>query len=125
MKKGKVLKGMTLIEVLIAVAIMGIMTLFLAKNASVIERYNASTTRLNKKIAYEAPLAETAQSSDYDAALIDDSVTIRVGYDSENLDKYTEIKGKAYTTEEDAHDYLDDNVTVAGSGLHLKFITLD
>lgn len=122
MKKKKALKGMTLIEVLIAVAIMGIMTLFLAKNASVIETYNRATTRLNRKVAYEQPLAETGQTADYDAAKIDDEVSIHVGYSTSDLSKYAEVKGKAYTVEE---AYTEDETGLAGENLDLKFITLN
>ena len=122
MKKKKTLKGMTLIEVLIAIAIMGVMTLLIAKNASIIETYNRATTRLNQKVAYERPLAETGQTADYDAAKIDDKVSIHVGYSTSDLSKYAEVKGKAYTVEE---AYTEDESGLAGERLDLKFISLD
>lgn len=143
MEKKKSLKGMTLIEVLIAVAILGIMTLFLAKNASIIERYNRSTTKLNQKVAVEGPLAETHSSNIvpelnddgtikkdslgntvYADTKIDDDVTINVGYcdDSGKLVGSAAVKGKAYTVES---AYGGDVSGVAGGELDLKFINLD
>jgi prepilin-type N-terminal cleavage/methylation domain-containing protein len=129
-KKKKSLKGMTLVEVLIAIAILGIMTLFIARNASVIEKYNRSTTRLNQKVAVEGPLAEMQKPEvKYDEATgtyvenkIDDDVTIRVGYNPSDLTKYAEVKGKAYTVED---AYTVDTTGVAGGSLNLKFLTLD
>ena len=123
MRKKKTLKGMTLVEILIAIAILGVMSLFIARNASVIEKYNMSTTRLNKKVALEGPLAETGIVENEEAAKIDDSVTIHVGYvDSGGADKEVQIKGKAYSVEE---AYDDDGMEVGGSGLNLKFLKLD
>ncbi|MBQ8961863.1 MAG: prepilin-type N-terminal cleavage/methylation domain-containing protein [Ruminococcus sp.] len=141
MKKKKALKGMTLVEVLVAIAILGIMTLFLAKNAYVIEDYNRATTRLNQKVAVEGPLAEMQKASviqdvDEDGNLvydisgnpvysdhkIDDDVTIHVGYNTADLSKYAEVKGKAYTVED---AYTGDTAGVAGNELGLKFISLD
>lgn len=141
MKKKKTLKGMTLVEVLIAIAILGIMTLFLARNASVIEQYNRATTRLNQKVAVEGPLAEMKKASViqdvdehgdpvfdgfgnpvYSDHKLDDDVTIRVGYDTSDESKYAEVKGKAYTVED---AYTGDTEGVAGGELNLKFLTLD
>lgn len=129
MKKKKSLKGMTLVEVLIAIAILGIMTLFIARNASVIEKYNRSTTRLNQKVAVEGPLAEMQkpeiiknEDGTFSEHKIDDNVTIRVGYDTTDATKYAEVKGKAYTVED---AYTVDTTGVAGGSLNLKFLTLD
>ncbi|GEM_PF-1243874 len=141
--KKKTLKGMTLVEVLIATAILGIMTLFLAKNAYVIEDYNRATTNLNQKVAVEAPLAELQKISkipkcDEDGNLLDesgnplapdkppvyvdhtldDSITVSV---SDNKGHVVDINGKAYSTED---AYVSDD-GVAGSGLNLKFIVLE
>ncbi len=122
MKRKRKMKGMTLVEVLIALAIMGIMTLFLAKNASVIERYNRATSRLNQKTAIEGPLAETAQTEDIDEALIDSSVSIHVGYNKDDASKYAEVKGHAYSVKD---AYTRDDTGIAGNELELKFITID
>ena len=135
--KKKTLKGMTLVEILIATAILGIMTLFLAKNAYVIEDYNRATTKLNQKVAVEGPLAELQKPSViqkvdednnpvldefnnpvYVDDVLDDSVKINV---SDNDGHTVSVKGKAYSTE-GAYTSPDD---VAGSGLNLKFIVLE
>ena len=149
MKKKKALKGMTLVEVLISLAILGVMTLLISKNARVIEQYNRATTKLNQKVAVEAPLAEMQKASMipkmdedgnyldesgnllaegaaivYEEHKIDDSVSIKVGY-CDKSGKHTgdaTVKGKAYTVED---AYLDDATGVAGEELHLKFIALD
>ena len=129
--KKKTLKGMTLIEVLIATAILGIMTLFLAKNAYVIEDYNRSTTKLNQKVAVEGPLAELQKPSViqkvdddefnnpvYVDDVLDDSVKINVSDDDGHT---VSVNGKAYSTE-GAYTSPDG---VAGGGLNLKFIILE
>ena len=135
--KKKTLKGMTLIEVLIATAILGIMTLFLAKNAYVIEDYNRSTTKLNQKVAVEGPLAELQKPSViqkvdddnnpvldefnnpvYVDDVLDDSVKINVSDDDGHT---VSVNGKAYSTE-GAYTSPDG---VAGGGLNLKLIILE
>lgn len=73
MKKKKSLKGMTLVECIIALAVLAISSSVLVTTCIGITKMKISTNSLNKKINYEAPIADgriTASVTDADGNII-------------------------------------------------------
>lgn len=61
--KKKSLKGMTLVEIVIAMAVMAIMSTVVVVSCSNVAKMKVSTNALNKKINYEAPVADSRSTS--------------------------------------------------------------
>lgn len=109
-KTSKKLKGMTLIEIIISIAVLAIMSAILITAAQSINQHTKAANQLNKKVAVQGPIAEAQYKND--AYLLDDDVTIIVN-------NSVEIKGKAYSVADPTAP------TEAGdlnSGLNFKFI---
>lgn len=58
MKKNKKFKGMTLVEIIVSIAILGVLTLVLVQTSTVINMYIKSANNVNKKTISQAPVAE-------------------------------------------------------------------
>ncbi len=86
MKKTKKLKGMTLVEVLVALAVFTIISSLLASACAGICTIMRKTDRLNKKISNEAPNAEVKNGN---------AVTLADGTDDETS-MILSINGKSY-----------------------------
>lgn len=56
--KRKTLKGMTLMEIIISLAILAVLTLVLVQTSTVIDTYIKSTKNINQKVTAQAPVAE-------------------------------------------------------------------
>lgn len=56
--KRKTLKGMTLMEIIISLAILAVLTLILVQTSTVIDTYIKSTKNINQKVTAQAPVAE-------------------------------------------------------------------
>ena len=77
MKKFKrKLSGMTLVEILVALAVFASLALILAMMGSAVEKNTRAANKLNKRVAVNGPVAE-AQNG-YEAFLSDDNYEIRV-----------------------------------------------
>lgn len=74
-KSKKKLKGMTLVEVLVALAVFSIISAVLASSVAMICSIVRKTDRLNEKITQEAPAAELRSGEQYAT----DNFTITVG----------------------------------------------
>ena len=61
--KKKNLKGMTLVEIVVAMAVMAIMSTVVVVSCSNIAKVKVSTNALNKKVNYEAPIADSRSTS--------------------------------------------------------------
>ncbi|MCM1227083.1 MAG: prepilin-type N-terminal cleavage/methylation domain-containing protein [Clostridium sp.] len=81
-KLKKNLKGMTLVEVLVALAVFTIISAMLASSVAVVCNINRKTDRLNKKIVQEAPAAELRSGGEKVATPTDatePNITIKIG----------------------------------------------
>lgn len=58
-KKKKSLKGMTLVEIIISLAIVSVMTVVLVATSSVINNFVKSARNVNNTVAVQVPIAET------------------------------------------------------------------
>ena len=109
-KFSKKLQGMTLIEIIIAIAVLAVMGLVLVTTAQVINQHTKAANQLNKKVAVQGPIAEAQYKND--AYMIADDVKITVN-------NSVEIKGKAYSVIDPSAPTEADDLN---SGLNFKFI---
>lgn len=114
--KKKNLKGMTLIEIIVSLAVLAVMTLLLVQASSTINMYIRSANKVNKRVAEQAPIAEIGYT---DAAhrVSEDDVEIIVGRGKTE----TKLKGKAYEVEDES--LLNENEF--GGNLNMQFIVLE
>lgn len=83
MKNRKKLKGMTLVEVIVAMAVFAMLGVILLGLGRVIDSTTKSSSRLNKKMTIQAPAAAAKDESYYDASgnpveLYSEDMTIKV-----------------------------------------------
>ena len=109
-KFSKKLQDMTLIEIIIAIAVLAVMGLVLVTTAQVINQHTKAANQLNKKVAVQGPIAEAQYEND--AYMIADDVKITVNGS-------VEIKGKAYSVVDPSAPTEADDLN---SGLNFKFI---
>lgn len=116
LKKRK-LKGMTLAEIIVSLAIMSVLTLLLVTVANSINAYLRSANNVNRKVAKQAPVAEVCYTDS--ARQIDADVTITVNYDGHPI----EIKADAYSVEDIANiRHSGDAGYRPGDALEMKFV---
>lgn len=116
-KRKRKFRGMTLIEIIIALAIFAIMGFMLVLAATTIEQHSRAAKELNDKVAVQGPIAEAQNKSG--SVLLDDSVEIKV---NSNII----VKGALYDTADYVVD-ADGNYVRATDGayyedLNLKYI---
>ena len=124
-KKKKSLKGMTLVEIIISLAIVSILTVILVGASGLIDKYIKSANTVNNTVATQLPVAESKDSAhahkittkkedgtddDYSA-----KITFSVGGSSPRT---VVMKGKLYEAE-DPDNVSDENI---GGGLNMKYI---
>lgn len=116
--KKKVLKGMTLMEIIIAIAIVAVMTSILVGTANAINVYLRSANDINDRVALQAPVA---QSKDIHGAGIaaDDGIEIVLTPDIDDAESIS-LVGDIYSVF-DAHR-MDEHKDEFGHGLNLKYI---
>lgn len=88
-KSKKKLRGMTLVEIIVALAVFAMLGTILVLAALSIDKHSRSARHLNDKVAVQGPIAE-AQNTD-GSVLIDDDFEIKV---NSNIT----VKGKLYDT---------------------------
>jgi prepilin-type N-terminal cleavage/methylation domain-containing protein len=99
-KSKKTVKGMTLVEVLIAIFVLGVMGTLMAKAATISCSMMKSANHMTNKVEVEAPLAaaqENDVSHDADVTVVDDDVTIAIT-GSFDADSVKTLKTKKYAT---------------------------
>lgn len=108
-KTKKRLSGLTLIEIIIALAVFAMLCLILVMLGNAVESHSRAATRLNNKVIVEGPIAE-AQKND-SAFLLDDQIEIKVAKAQKTTDSngdvitvmptsgYVTIKGALYNTD--------------------------
>jgi len=93
-KRSKSVKGMTLIEIIIAIFVLGVMGVIMCRVATVSGNLLKSANHTEKRTAVEAPLAAARTvTGSYDAEQTKADVEVKItgGFDEVNLkaDKYT------------------------------------
>lgn len=122
MKKKKKLKGMTLVEIIVAIAVFAAVSLILVMLGTAVDAQQRSARRVNKKVAVQGPIAEA--QNDTNALLLNDEFNIVVAKKDSPESKVT-VKGKLYSTQEFTID--DDGNKVAdpdADEANLKFIEI-
>lgn len=103
MKKKKSLKGMTLIEIIIALAIFAMLGVILVQVGTLIDRTNKATGRLNRKVNAQSPYAasQTFEYPDVDedgnpvtSELAPEAMNITVSIDEGGVPKTVNVKVK-------------------------------
>ncbi len=114
--KKRVFKGMTLMEIIIAIAIVAVMSTVLVVAASAINSYLRSARQVNRRVADQAPVAEVGYDNPA-APTIAGGVQIELDYGSHKM----HLNGKVYKV------YTDEEMTAHsdefGRGLNMKYIT--
>ncbi len=101
-KSKKRVKGMTLIEVLIAIAVLGVAGLLMCKISQTTSAFMTDANHVNNKVAVEAGTAATRDISETDVAADHTAVEITVG-------DYGKVKAQRYSTKS-----LSDKATAGG-----------
>ena len=122
MKKKKKLKGMTLIEIIVSIAVFAMISLILVMLGSSVNAQRRSAKKVNDKVAFQGPIAEA--QNDENSLLMNDEYEIVVkkkGSDSTS----SVVKGKLYSAqgyiiEEDGNKVADPNAEKA----NLKYIEI-
>ena len=63
-KLSKSLKGMTLYEIIISLAIVAVMTVIMITTSSLIDKYTTSSNHVNNKVAEQAPKDQVVDPSE-------------------------------------------------------------
>ncbi len=114
-RKKRTVKGMTLVEVMVALCIFTVMTVMMVQIVKTSNALLTNATHTNNKVTIEAPIAELAIDGGEDAETV--KVTVKV--------KGTAVKVKAegYTAEYAIDE--DNYFTTTSSDSHLKFLKFD
>ncbi|MCQ2490378.1 MAG: hypothetical protein MJ079_02155 [Ruminococcus sp.] len=110
--KKKSLKGMTLVEIIISLAVVAIMTVLLVAAASAVNAYIRSSNNVNKKVSVQAPIAESGYTGSANELSTADS-DIRI-----TVNGNVELVGKGYSVV-DPDAPIDNEV---GGNLNMKFV---
>lgn len=122
MKKKKKLKGMTLVEIVVSIAVFAAISLILVMIGSAVNAQERSANKVNRKVAVQGPVAE-AQNDD-NALLLTEEYMIKVAK-KDSPETAVTVTGKLYSTEkyiidEDGNKVADPNAEKA----NLKFIEI-
>ena len=113
--KKKKLKGMTLVEIIVSLAVLGVLTTLVVGTANLIDNYTRSANNVNKKVAVQAPIAEagyTTKAYKIDPTGTDNKIKITI---NNNI----EFEGEGYITVDPSAPVSDDEL---GGNLGLKFV---
>lgn len=122
MKKKTKLKGMTLIEIIVSIAVFAMISLILVMLGSSVNAQRRSAKKVNDKVAFQGPIAEA--QNDENSLLMNDEYEIVVkkkGSDSTS----SVVKGKLYSAQgyiidEDGNKVADPDAEKA----NLKYIEI-
>ncbi len=122
MKKKKKLKGMTLVEIVVSIAVFAAISLILVMIGSAVNAQERSANKVNRKVAVQGPLAEA--QNDSNAFLLDEEYKIEVAK-KDSPETAVTVTGKLYSTQkftidEDGNQVADPNAEKA----NLKFIEI-
>lgn len=122
MKKKKKLRGMTLIEIIVSIAVFAMISLILVMLGSAVNAQRRSTKRVNDKVAIQGPIAEA--QNDENSLLMDDEYEITVAKKGAASTSVV-VKGKLYSAQgyiidEDGNKVADPDADKA----NLKYIEI-
>jgi len=125
-KRKKNLKGMTLIEMIISIFVLGLLTMILVMVGEHIDAQSRATNNLKDKIVKESPYAANKVTAFKDGELKSEDITIDIIYDKDK--PKIELTAKKYETVEVVLDgrtaKSQENIKNGfNSGLNLDFIT--
>lgn len=123
-KRKKTHKGMTLVEIIVSLAVVGIMTLVMVKASHAITKYTMSANNVDRKVTEQAPLAEV-KYKDW-AYSYGDEVTINLQITSGASSSVSAtVKGETYAiVDPSTIDPSLDESRIAGDKLNMKFVIL-
>lgn len=117
--KRKVAKGMTLMEIIIAIAIVAVMSAIIVTAGMSINSYLRSAREVNDRVALQAPVA---QAGDPNAGvLMTEGVDIKLTPKGIAGAGEIQLHGQAYAVYNDAR--MQEHTQEFGRGLNMKFIT--
>lgn len=114
--KRKVLKGMTLIEVIIAIAIVAVMSAIIVTAGMSINSYLRSAREVNDRVSLQAPVAQAGDKRA--GVLMTEGVDIKLSPEGVAGEIY--LHGQAYAVYDDAR--MQEHTKEFGKGLNMKFI---
>lgn len=130
-KKKKSLKGMTLVEIIISLAIVSVMTVVLVATSSAINNFIKSARNVNNTVATQVPVAETKdisnahkiQGIDDEGNVVDYVAEITFGVKGNttggsSVDKSVTMQAQLYEAEDPSN--IDDDQL--GGALNMKFL---
>ncbi|MCM1008940.1 MAG: type II secretion system GspH family protein [Ruminococcus flavefaciens] len=122
-KNKKKLRGMTLVEVVIAIVIFASLSLVLVVVGNSIEAHQRAARKLNNKVAVQGPVAEAQNKQS--ALLVNDDYEITVEKSGDSAASVV-VKGKLYSVEpfsvDDAGNQIPDPTAEGGN---LRFIEIE
>lgn len=122
-KNKKKLRGMTLVEVVIAIVIFAALSLVLVVVGNSVEAHQRAARKLNNKVAVQGPIAEAQNKQS--ALLVNDDYEITVEKSGDSSASVV-VKGKLYSVEpfsiDDAGNQIPDPTADGGN---LSFIEIE
>lgn len=116
--KKKVFKGMTLVEIIIAIAVLAVMTSVLVAASSSIQGYLRAAGDMNDRVAAQAPVAQAENRAA--AVEIASDLSIIITPDDDAPNSTIALNGKVYGVYDNDEMLAHENE--AGGGLNMKFI---
>lgn len=117
-------KGMTLVEIMVAIFVAGLIALLMVEVMNCVNATMRATSNLNKRLAYEGKVADNLQTSDADmmtdTELANYSVTIKYDNDSKSLNVGNTVTptSKTIRVAEYTGKYDDTNYSGAQANYH-------
>lgn len=118
-------KGMTLIEVLIALVIFGMLSSVMVSIGLSIDKTLRATTNLNERVADEAPLMETLNTAQTVMEASESEVTISLGGSSQTVLFEQYSAGAEDPDGDGVFTAIPETVTDINGGAHLRFFNID
>lgn len=112
----KRVKGMTLMEVIIAMFVFGVAALLMVTIVTNSMSFVRNANHVNKKVTKEAPISELQQTANADEKTADMKITVTVGGSTVN------VKGDLYTTKDAVSS---DPFAQTNADIDLHFVDMD
>lgn len=113
----KVLKGMTLLEIIIAIAIVAVMTSVLVATSNAINSYLRSANDINDRVALQAPVAQAKEGN---AAKIEIETGVEIILSPEGVVGNISVIGDLYAVYDS--EQMTEHQDEYGGGLNMRFI---
>lgn len=128
-KRKKTRSGMTLIEIIVSLAVLGIMTLLMVRASHSIQKYMLSANNVDRKVSQQAPVAEVKYKDS--AYSLHDDVTIQLDIVNQAADGSEMLSGTTAVIKGETFVVVNPTTTtpavggeqrIAGDQLNMKFI---